>query len=359
MKGPGRGGQWQGEARPATTMPDPEPLPPRPSRTGVPQATAPTAPSAPSAPTAPSVSTAPSASTAPWVSTAPSASSADRAIDVRGLRRSFGTLRAVDGLDLVVERGEALGLLGPNGAGKSTTLRILATLARRDAGEVRVLGLDPAVDGAALRARIGVVPQELALYGALTARENLEFFAAAHGVARARIADRVDFALEAAGLTDRAHSRVETFSGGMKRRVNIVASLLHEPELLFLDEPTAGVDPQSRNHVFELVESLHRGGVTVVYTTHLMGEVERLCDRIVVMDRGRAVAAGTLAELQALPSVQRALGAGLELAPGTDLARAAEVLRQAGFAADVRDARPGLEDVFLALTGRALRDEEA
>lgn len=278
------------------------------------------------------------------------------AVRVSGLRRSFGTLRAIDGLDLEVRRGEALGLLGPNGAGKTTTLRVLSTLAARDAGEVSVLGLDPAVDGAKLRARIGVVPQELALYGALTARENLAFFAAAHGLPKQRIGERVEWALGGAGLEDRADSRVDTFSGGMKRRLNIVASLLHEPELVFLDEPTAGVDPQSRNHVFDFIESLRARGTTIVYTTHLMGEVERLCDRIVIMDRGRAVAAGTLSELQALPSVRRALGVGLALAPGTDLSRAAEALRAAGFDATAQDTRPGLEEVFLALTGRALRD---
>lgn len=282
----------------------------------------------------------------------------DPAVLVRGLTKSFGSLRAVDGLDLELRRGEALGLLGPNGAGKTTTLRILSTLAARDAGEVRVLGLDPGREGRELRARIGVVPQEIALYGALSARENLVFFARAHGVSEGRLAARVDWALEAAGLADRAHGRVETFSGGMKRRLNLVASLLHEPELVFLDEPTAGVDPQSRNHVFEFVDELRAGGLTLIYTTHQMGEVERLCDRILVMDHGRAIAAGTLAELQGLPQVQRALGAGLHLAPGTDLQRAAQVLRGAGIEAELREARPGLEDVFLALTGRALRDGE-
>lgn len=203
-----------------------------------------------------------------------------------------------------------------------------------------------------------MAPQEIALYGGLTAHENLELFARVHGVAKGRVAERVDWGLEVAGLAERAASRVASFSGGMKRRLNIVAAMLHEPELLFLDEPTAGVDPQSRNHLFDFIEGLHESGLTLVYTTHSMGEVERLCDRIVVMDRGRAIAAGTLAELQTLPQVRRALGAGLELAPGTDLARAAEVLRAAGLSAEVRDVRPSLEEVFLALTGHALRDEE-
>jgi ABC-2 type transport system ATP-binding protein len=282
----------------------------------------------------------------------------DLAVRVRGLVKRFGALCAVDHLDLELRRGEALGLLGPNGAGKTTTLRILATLAGRDGGEVEVLGLDPARKGAEVRARIGVVPQEIALYGPLTARENLAFFGRAHGLGAARLKPRITWALEAAGLADRADSRVETYSGGMKRRLNLVASLLHEPELVFLDEPTAGVDPQSRNHLFETIDGLRKQGLTLIYTTHQLGEVERLCDRIAVMDRGRAVAAGTLDELRSLPAVQRSAGAGLALEPGADLARAAGVLRAAGFEADVRDAQVGLEDVFLALTGRALRDGE-
>jgi ABC-2 type transport system ATP-binding protein len=280
------------------------------------------------------------------------------AVLVRGLHKSFGSQVAVAGLDLEVRRGEALGLLGPNGAGKTTTLRILSTLCGRDRGEVAVLGLDPAQRGAELRARLGVVPQEIALYGQLTARENLEFFARVHGVPAARVGARVDWALAAAALTDRAGSRVETFSGGMKRRLNLVASLLHEPELIFLDEPTAGVDPQSRNHVFEFVEGLRSAGTTLIYTTHQMGEVERLCDRIQILDHGRKVADGTLEELQRLPQVRRALGTGLELESQADLERAAQVLRAAGIGANVREARLGLEEVFLALTGHALRDEE-
>jgi len=176
-------------------------------------------------------------------------------------------------------------------------------------------------------------------------------------VPRASIERRVDAALDAAGLADRADARIAGFSGGMLRRLNVVASLLHEPELVFLDEPTAGVDPQSRNHLFELIEGLRARGVTFVYTTHLMGEVERLCDRIVIMDRGRAVAAGKLAELQALPAVRTRPGVGLRLPPDADLARAADVLVAAGIPAEVHAAPAGLEEVFLALTGRALRDE--
>jgi ABC-2 type transport system ATP-binding protein len=220
------------------------------------------------------------------------------AVEISALDKRYGDQHALKGLDLVVRRGEALGLLGPNGAGKTTTIRILSTLVAPTSGTVRVLGLDPRTHGAEIRARIGVVPQEVALYDPLTARENLDFFGRVQGVDPAILPTRIDAALELAGLADRAKDLVQPFSGGMKRRLNIVTSLLHDPELVFLDEPTVGIDPQSRNHVYEMVESLHRRGTTIVYTTHQLGEVERLCDRIVILDAGRAIAAGTLAELQ-------------------------------------------------------------
>lgn len=285
----------------------------------------------------------------------------EAAIEVAGLRKRFGDREAVAGLDLTVGKGESVGLLGPNGAGKTTTLRILSTLLRADGGQVRILGLDPASQGAELRARIGVVPQEIALYGGLDAEENLRLFGELAGMKGARLRERVQWGLETAGLTDRRRSPVSQFSGGMKRRLNLVAALLHEPELVFLDEPTAGVDPQSRNHVFEQVEAMHRAGTTLVYTTHAMGEVERLCQRIVVMDRGRRVAAGTLEELRDLEPVRDRVGAGLALGAGVELERAAALLREHGMAAEVRGEAADLESIFLALTGRALRDglEEA
>ncbi len=279
------------------------------------------------------------------------------ALEVRGLVRSFGERRAVDGLDFELRRGESLGLLGPNGAGKTTTIRILATLTQASAGEVRVLGLDPARDAGAIRARIGVVPQELALYEELSARENLEFFARAHGLARERARERVEWALELAQLADRAEDRVRVFSGGMKRRLNLVAALLHEPELVFLDEPTVGIDPQSRNHVFEMVERLVERGTTIVYTTHQLGEVERLCNRIVVLDRGRKLAEGTLAELQRLPGAPRSHA--VELKREEDAVAARAWLAERGIEARVVEELPGLEAVFLALTGHALRDDDA
>ncbi|MBK7642193.1 MAG: ABC transporter ATP-binding protein [Planctomycetes bacterium] len=276
------------------------------------------------------------------------------AIEVRGLVRLFGERRAVDGLDLELERGQSLGLLGPNGAGKTTTIRVLCTLCAPSAGSVRVLGLDPQREAAELRARIGVVPQELALYDPLHADENLEFHGRMHGLSGAHLERRVDWALELAGLRERRRDPVSTYSGGMKRRLNLVTALLHEPELVFMDEPTVGVDPQSRNHVFEMVERLHADGLTLVYTTHQLGEVERLCDRIAILDTGRAVAQGTLEELrrgQAHSAVQRY--ARVELDEGTRTR-----LEAAGITFRVEEELPDLEAVFLALTGRALRDEE-
>ncbi|MBI5361834.1 MAG: ABC transporter ATP-binding protein [Planctomycetes bacterium] len=279
------------------------------------------------------------------------------AIDVRGLVRTFGDRRAVDGLDLALARGASLGLLGPNGAGKTTTIRILSTLARATSGSVRVLGLDPERDALELRARIGVVPQELALYDELSARENLEFFARAHRVDARRVKERVDWALELAQLAERARDRVTTFSGGMKRRLNLVVALLHEPELVFLDEPTVGIDPQSRNHVFEMVERLVHDGTTLVYTTHQLGEVERLCERIVVLDRGRKIAEGTLAELQHLPGLARSHA--LRVTSEADAHAAQAFLAQRGVETRLVEELPGLESVFLELTGHALRDDDA
>jgi ABC-2 type transport system ATP-binding protein len=279
------------------------------------------------------------------------------AIEVRGLVRAYGDRRALDGLDLELGRGESLGLLGPNGAGKTTTIKILATLLRATAGSVRVLGFDPADRPEEIRKRIGVVPQDIALYEELTARENLAFFARSYGVEAALVDERVERALVRSQLADRADDRVSTFSGGMQRRLNFVASLLHDPELVFLDEPTAGIDPQSRNHVFEMVEDLVRGGATLVYTTHQLGEVERLCKRIVVLDRGRKVAEGTLRELQGLGAQHRGYSLRLDT---EDEARAAQkALAERGTSATVVEELPGLEEVFLKLTGRALRDDEA
>ncbi|MCY2960646.1 MAG: ABC transporter ATP-binding protein [Planctomycetota bacterium] len=279
----------------------------------------------------------------------------DSAIEIRDLVKSFGAARAVAGLSLTVRRGESLGFLGPNGAGKTTTIRILSTLMAPTSGSVSVLGLDPVRGSAELRGRIGVVPQEIALYDGLTARENLEFFGRMHGLDRARLQESVGRALDEAGLADRAGDRVETYSGGMKRRLNIVAALLHAPELVFLDEPTVGIDPQSRNHVFELVDRLRAAGTTLVYTTHQLGEVERLCDRIVILDRGRTIAEGSFEGLRRRVGGARGGRGRLEVGARADEALAA--LRAAGIEARFDEELPDLEQVFLTLTGHALRDE--
>ncbi|MEW6741805.1 MAG: ABC transporter ATP-binding protein [Planctomycetota bacterium] len=244
-------------------------------------------------------------------------------LEVEGLSYSFNGLEAVDDVSFSIARGEIFGLLGPNGAGKTTTISCIAGLRRPHKGTMRFEGaaFTPGLDGAQ-RQRLGVVPQELALYDSLTGRENLEFFAATSGVARHTAKARVQAALELAGLQDRAKDRVKTYSGGMKRRLNLVIACLHEPELVILDEPTVGVDPQSRHHIFDALEALSRSGRTLLYTTHYMEEAERLCHRIAIMDAGRVIAIGTAAEL--------AEKAGL---PGKDL-----------------------EQVFLSLTGKRLRD---
>ncbi len=279
-------------------------------------------------------------------------------IEASALERRFGERRALTGLDLELRAGECLGLLGPNGAGKSTTVRILATLLRPSSGSVRVLGLDPLRDAERLRARIGVVPQELALYEQLSARENLEFFAVLQGLSGTLLVDAVQQGLSLAGLAERAEERVKTFSGGMKRRLNIALALVHGPELVFLDEPTVGIDPQSRERVYQMVESLHARGVTIVYTSHQLGEVERLCDRIVILDRGGKVAEGTLAELWDHPRVERRGGASLALASAAEAERARALLAERGLAAELVAEPPDLERIFLDLTGRALRDGE-
>jgi ABC-2 type transport system ATP-binding protein len=279
-------------------------------------------------------------------------------IEARALTRRYGERLALDGLDLELRAGECLGLLGPNGAGKSTTVRILSTLLAPSGGNVRVLGLDPLAEGERLRARLGVVPQELALYEVLSARENLAFFGELQGLSGTMLADAVQQGLALAGLSERAREPVQAFSGGMKRRLNVAVALVHGPELVFLDEPTVGIDPQSRERIFEMVEGLRERGVAVVYTSHQLGEVERLCDRIVILDRGRKVAEGSLEELRRHPSVTRKGGASLRFAAGAEALRARALLEERGLAATLAEDAPDLERIFLDLTGRALRDQE-
>jgi ABC-2 type transport system ATP-binding protein len=241
-------------------------------------------------------------------------------LNLNSVRKSFGAIVAVDGLSLAVRKGEVFGLLGPNGAGKSTTVSLAVGLLAPDEGTVSIDGLGDPADPT-VRQRMGVATQSLALYDLLTAEENLRFFGQVYGLSGGTLAARVAWCLDFVGLADRKGHRVGTYSGGMKRRLNLAAALVHDPDLLLLDEPTVGVDPQSRNKIFENIEALHRDGRTVIYTTHYMEEAERLCDRIAIVDAGRLLALGTLTELLA-----------------------------------AHGGPPTLEQMFLQLTGRSLRD---
>ncbi len=246
-------------------------------------------------------------------------------LEVRGLRKTFGDLVAVHDVSFTLNAGEVVGLLGPNGAGKTTTVAMIAGLIAPGAGEVLVAGAPLAGDTDPKKRRIGLVPQDLALYEELSAIANLRFFGALYDLAPVALERSIESALALVGLSDRARDKVSAFSGGMKRRLNLAASLLHDPDILLLDEPTVGVDPQSRNAIFSNLEMLKSQGKALLYTTHYMEEVERLADRVVIVDHGRVIAADTLAGLQ-----QHA-------PPGTN-------------------GRATLEQIFLSLTGRTLRD---
>jgi ABC-2 type transport system ATP-binding protein len=218
---------------------------------------------------------------------------ADPILQVRDLDKSYGETHAVRGVSFQVARGEIFGLLGPNGAGKTTTISMITGLLQPTSGQIVVDGLDLQTDTNAVKAKLGLVPQELALYPTLSARDNLDFFGRIYGLGGKKLRERIAAVLELAGLTERADEPIDNYSGGMKRRVNIAAGLLHQPDLLFLDEPTVGVDPQSRNAIFEGVEELNRAGMTVIYTTHYMEEAQRLCHRVAIIDEGQIIALDT------------------------------------------------------------------
>jgi ABC-2 type transport system ATP-binding protein len=302
------------------------------------------------------------------------------------LHKSFGQLHAVRGINLEICAGETFGLLGANGAGKSTTINLLAGLLQPDSGQVVIDGsTDPT--RREVRRKIGIAPQSLALYEDLSAEENIRFLGQLYGLAGAKLKERIEYALGLAGLVDRRKDLVGQFSGGMKRRLNLAAALVHEPKVLFLDEPTVGVDPQSRNRLFDNIRELAQQGITILYTTHYMEEAERLCDRVAIIDQGQILALdrvdglidqygglavleaelknGHLDEAQQRSSLAAAIGK-------TDFALAANKLRlqskepledvarlaQAGIGLKtLRLDRPDLETVFLNLTGRRLRDE--
>jgi ABC-2 type transport system ATP-binding protein len=215
----------------------------------------------------------------------------------RGLKKKYGERWAVDGVGFEIAAGECYGLLGPNGAGKTTTISLICGLLDGDGGEVEVSGLRVTLRSLDAKAHIGYVPQDLALYPSLNARQNLHFFGRLYGLKGAALAERIDIALGIVGLADRAEESIENYSGGMKRRANIAAGLLHEPALLVLDEPTVGVDPQSRHAILETVRELADKGMAVLYTTHYMEEAERLCDRLLIIVRGQIIAGGAPQEL--------------------------------------------------------------
>jgi lipooligosaccharide transport system ATP-binding protein len=318
--------------------------------------------------------------------TSASSEAAPPLIVARGLTKRFGSFTAVDGIDFEVRRGEAFGFLGPNGAGKSSTMRMIGCVAPITAGELRILGMDPATEGPQIRARLGVVPQQDTLDIEMTVRENLYIYGRYFGMPRSVLQPKVDALLEFAQLTDRAKSKVEPLSGGMKRRLTIARSLINDPDILLLDEPTTGLDPQARHVLWDRLYRLKQDGVTLVLTTHYMDEAEQLCDRLVVMDNGRFVAEGSPQSLIAEYSTREV--AELRFPPGAN-GDAAAVLagaitgerervealpdRVLLYVADGEAAlgrahelglspvsslvrRSTLEDVFLRLTGRSLID---
>jgi ABC-2 type transport system ATP-binding protein len=309
-------------------------------------------------------------------------------IKVKDLVKKYGSLRAVDGISFTVEKGELFGLLGPNGAGKTTTISVLATLLPADGGSVSVGGHDLGSRPQEVRQLIGIVPQEIALYTDLTARDNLEFWGRLYGLRGGALKNRVDQLLEMADLTDQARQKVADYSGGMKRRLNLVVGLVHSPEVLYLDEPTVGIDAQARSRILEMIGNLSRDGLTVIYTTHYLEEAEQLCDRIGVIDQGKLVALGDKEELirqignedlirfllpeSELPALQSAalqwegcLEVGhrrgkVEVRAGDGAAllpRLQQWLDQRQIPlTQLEIERPNLETLYLNLTGRGLRE---
>lgn len=307
-------------------------------------------------------------------------------IRIEGISKSFGNTKAVDSISFKVKAGEIFGFLGPNGAGKSTTLNILSTLLRPDEGQVFINELNLWENEKACQLQIGVVPQDISLYADLSALDNILFWGGLYGLPKAILKAKALEALEMVGLSDRMKDPIKTYSGGMKRRINLACSILHNPKILLLDEPTAGVDIQSRNHIFEVIEKLRDEGMTIIYTTHYLDEVERLCDNIAIIDGGRIIAQGNLETLgkisdikdvvtvrtsalkeKAIDSIRFSLPTCSITPPATielectdiayDTSRLIDVTREAGVKIQSIDTRKAdLESIFLKLTGKNLRD---
>ncbi|MBU5594748.1 ABC transporter ATP-binding protein [Amphibacillus sp. MSJ-3] len=309
-------------------------------------------------------------------------------LQVNDLHKKFKGTTAVNGVNLYLGQGESIGLLGPNGAGKSTTISMISTLLTPTSGDIRFKGTDVFKQPDVIRPVLGVVPQEIALYEELTAYENMKFFGQTYGLSGKKLTIKIDEILELVGLTDRKKERIKNYSGGMKRRINMAVSLMHEPELLIMDEPTVGIDPQSRSHILEVVRELNRRkGMSILYTSHYMEEVEKLCDRVYIMDHGQIIASGTKEELKSILSSEDTIlieahqksdqfidqlnengriqqvvkvdqGYKVIVSKGEDLF--ADIFELANVCQvkvkGVHVQTPTLEDVFLHLTGRKLRD---
>jgi ABC-2 type transport system ATP-binding protein len=307
-------------------------------------------------------------------------------IKVENLKKSYGEVSALKGVSFEIREGEFFGLLGPNGAGKTTTISILSTILEPNEGKVTIGTFDLKNNPEQCKRTIGVVTQEIALYNKLSAYENLMFWGSLYDVPAPELKKRIAETLQLFGLADRQHDRIETYSGGMKRRINIASALLHRPRVLFMDEPTVGIDPQSRNLIFEVLEKLHKEGMTIVYTTHYMEEAERFCDRIAIIDKGTIIAQGTLSELKNSGNLKESiLVSFLDLSEATrikinsslegdfkfaenilhyytaniksDLSRL--VLKCSEYGAEITNIeiqKVNLETVFLSLTGKQLRD---
>jgi len=308
-------------------------------------------------------------------------------LEVKDVKKTYGKRKAVDGLSFSVQEGEVYGLLGPNGAGKSTMLAMICGLLKMDQGSICIGGVNISKRPQEAKRKLGVVPQEPALYPTLSAEENLRFWGTMNGISPGDILPAVKKALQVVGLEERARGRVDQFSGGMKRRLNIAAGLIHNPEVLVMDEPTVGIDPQSRKHILETVKMLKRQGMTIIYTGHYVEEIEYLCDRVGIMDSGKMILEGTIAELLSngseyqqlriiLDRMPKEIPQAVESIPGVERAFSqektlnivtlnAERILPSAFEAivglgvsvsEIKITKPSLESLFLEETGKALRD---
>ncbi|RLD27550.1 MAG: export ABC transporter ATP-binding protein [Bacteroidetes bacterium] len=306
-------------------------------------------------------------------------------IQVSNLSKSFDTIHAVNNISFSIRKGEVFGLLGPNGAGKSTIINLMSTILKSDEGEILINENDIKQNSTICKQLIGVVPQEISLYDEFSAVDNLIFWGSLYKVPAKILKQRIKNILKLIGLYDRKDDLIKTYSGGMKRRINIAAALLHNPEILFMDEPTVGVDPQSRNKIFEIIETLNQQGITIVYTTHYMEEVERLCKRIAIMDAGKIVAQGTQTELQKQSNVKEAVQITFQLISevqleqlqsqlqikinqseqkiiiecdvNKDLSNIISICNKSNLRIkDIKLKKANLEAIFLSLTGKQLRD---